>query len=281
MIKSKGKQVLIILGIFILSLAVWSLVIEPAQLKTKEITIELPRWHPAHEGLKIAILTDLHVGAPHMNIEKLRLLVTQTNQQQPDLVVILGDLVIQGVLGGKFVVPELIAAELKNLQATKGVVAVLGNHDWWYDGVRVTNALQQVGVQVLENEAISLEKDGHSFWLAGLADIWTRKVDLVATLKLIKDDNPIILLTHNPDIFPAVPGRVSLTLAGHTHGGQVALPFIGRPIVPSKYGQRYAVGHIVEQSRHLFVSTGVGTSILPMRFCVPPEIVIMKIKTRI
>ncbi len=110
-IRSKWKLVLVTLTIFMLALALWGLVIEPAQLKTKEVTITLSHWHAAHEGLKIAILTDLHVGAPHMNIEKLRLLVSQTNQQKPDLVVILGDLVIQGVLGGKFVLPELIAGE--------------------------------------------------------------------------------------------------------------------------------------------------------------------------
>jgi uncharacterized protein len=85
----------------------------------------------------------------------------------------------------------------------------------------------------------------------------------------------VILLTHNPDIFPGVPTRVALTLAGHTHGGQVRLPFVGRPIVPSQFKQRYAAGHLTEDGRQLFVATGVGTSILPVRFRVPPAVTVL------
>jgi predicted MPP superfamily phosphohydrolase len=102
--------------------------------------------------------------------------------------------------------------------------------------------------------------------------------DLPGTLKKIRDkSNPVILLAHEPDIFPEVPERVSLTLCGHTHGGQVALPFIGRPVVPSRYGDRYAYGHIVEDGRHLIVSGGLGCSGIPVRFGVPPEIVVIDI----
>jgi predicted MPP superfamily phosphohydrolase len=88
------------------------------------------------------------------------------------------------------------------------------------------------------------------------------------------------LITHNPDLFPEVPDRVALTLAAHTHGGQVYLPLIGRPIVPSRYGERYAAGHIVERGRHLFVTVGLGTSILPVRFLVPPEIALLDVRGR-
>jgi uncharacterized protein len=113
-------------------------------------------------------------------------------------------------------------------------------------------------------------------WVAGLSDLWTGHHDLDAALSVVKDDGaPAILLTHNPDVFPRVPRRVTLTLAGHTHGGQVRLPFIGAPIVPSAFGKRYAAGHVVEDGRHLFVATGVGTSILPVRFRVPPAITLL------
>ena len=105
------------------------------------------------------------------------------------------------------------------------------------------------------------------------------KFDVGRSASAILSGAPVILLTHNPDVFPRVPQRVSVTLAGHTHGGQVALPLIGRPIVPSQFGQRYAAGHIVEGGRHLFVATGVGTSILPVRFRVPPAVVILTLKT--
>src|SRR4030095_10957928 len=114
------------------------------------------------------------------------------------------------------------------------------------------------------------------------ADLWTRRPDVEGTLRKIPlDRNPIIMLTHNPDVFPDIPARVSLTLAGHTHGGQVNLPFVGRPIVTSTFGQRYAIGHITEQGHHLFVSSGLGTSIIPVRFRVPPEIVILTIRSAV
>jgi predicted MPP superfamily phosphohydrolase len=97
-------------------------------------------------------------------------------------------------------------------------------------------------------------------------------VSIPRALARVPADEPVLLLTHNPDVFPDVPPRVALTLAGHTHGGQVALPILGRPVVPSRYGQRYAYGLVVEGGRALFVSPGIGTSLLPVRFRVPPEI---------
>ena len=125
-----------------------------------------------------------------------------------------------------------------------------------------------------------VESGGRAFWLAGGADLWTRKPDIEGTLRQVTDEEPVLLFTHNPDIFPDVPPRVSLTVAGHTHGGQVNLPVVGRPVVPSHFGQRYAFGHVVEQGRHLYVSGGVGTSIIPARFRVPPEIVILNLEER-
>jgi uncharacterized protein len=186
--------------------------------------------------------------------------------------------VIQGVAGGEFMEPERIAESLRGLRAPLGVYAVLGNHDWWFDGPRVTRAFEGVGIRVLENDAARVERNGRSLWLAGLADLWTRKPDVSRALTGVTDDGPVIVFTHNPDLFPQVPPRAALTLAGHTHGGQVCLPLLGRPVVPSEFGQRYADGHVVEGGRHLFVSSGVGTSIIPVRFRVPPEVVILTLR---
>ena len=103
---------------------------------------------------------------------------------------------------------------------------------------------------------------------------------LDAALSRVPESEPVVLFTHNPDIFPQVPARVSLTVAGPTHGGQVYLPGLGRPIVPSEYGERFAIGHVVEDGRHLFVSPGLGTSILPVRFLVPPEVSVLRLLSR-
>jgi uncharacterized protein len=280
--KTKLRVALLVAGILLFALVVWAFWLEPASITVRRVSLGVPKWHAEHRDLKIALLTDLHVGSPHMGLAKLRRVVEHTNDERPDVVLLLGDYVIgEGrdhkdvVVGGTFVEPEPIAQELKRLSAPLGVFAVLGNHDWWYDGERTTRALKDAGIVVLENQAVRVERGGAGFWLAGVADLWTRAPDIEGTLRQVEGDDPVLLFTHNPDIFPDVPPRVSLTLAGHTHGGQVNLPLVGRPMVPSKFGQRYAMGHVVESGRHLFVSGGVGTSIIPVRFRVPPEIVIL------
>jgi len=135
--------------------------------------------------------------------------------------------------------------------------------------------LSAEGITVLVDQSLRLTHKNQPFWLVGLDDLWTRGNHLQSTLAAIQDKGPIILLTHNPDVFPDTPERVMLTLAGHTHGGQVNLPLVGRPIVPSKFGSRYAYGLVEENGKKLFVTGGVGTSIIPVRFRVKPEIAIL------
>ncbi len=255
--------------------ALWAFEIEPGMLVVRHLRMELPGWK---SDLRMAVLSDLHIGSPHVGLDKLRLIVEKTNAEQPEIVVLLGDFVTGGPNGrrsGGFVEPEPIAEELKKLHAPLGVYAVLGNHDWWYDGEHVRRALTAAGIPVLENQAIHIGTVdvGNAFWLGGIADQWTRDPDIDGTLKQVSGDDPVVLITHNPDIFPEVPARVSLTLAAHTHGGQVQLPIVGTLITTSKLG--YNAGEFVKQGRHLFVTTGIGTSILPVRLGVPPEIVIL------
>ncbi len=244
-------------------------------LVVRHVTIHAP-GEP--DGLRIALLSDLHIGSPHVGIDKLQKVVECTNAEGPDLIVLLGDFVTGGPGGrhnGDFVEPEKTAAELKKLRAPLGVYAVLGNHDWWYDGERVGQALTHAGIPVLENQAARI---GGRFWLGGIADLWTREPDIAGTLAQVSNADPVILITHNPDIFPEVPARVGLTLAAHTHGGQVDLPVIGRVVTTSKLG--YVAGEYVRQGRHLFVTTGIGTSIMPVRLGVPPEIVILTLAAK-
>ncbi len=259
-----------------LTFAVWGFVVEPASIAVIEERLIVPGF--ARGSLRVAVLTDLHVGSPFNGITKLREVVERTNAARPDLICVLGDFVIQGVVGGRFVAPENIAAELSHLRAPAGIVAVLGNHDGWFDHNRVVADLEAVNVRVVEDTAVRLATGSGPIWIAGVSDLWTGRHDLTAALAPIERDGaPVILLTHNPDLFPGVPERVSLTLARHTHGGQVRLPFVGRLIVPSRYGQRFAAGHITEGGRHLFVATGIGTSIIPVRFRVPPAIAIVNV----
>jgi predicted MPP superfamily phosphohydrolase len=196
---------------------------------------------------------------------------------RPDLILIPGDFVVQGVLGGRFVSPEESASVLARLKAPLGVWATLGNHDWWLGAGRVRSALEKNGIEVLEDRAVRIERGGTPFWLVGISDFWEGPHDVRKAMSQVGDASPVLAFTHNPDVFPVLRGRFSLLIAGHTHGGQVHLPLLGRPIVPSKYGERFAIGHVVEDGRHLFVSPGLGTSILPVRFRVPPEITVLEL----
>lgn len=255
-----------------------------------------PHW-PDGFRLRVVALADIHACRPWMTPERIAGLVELANAQGPDVAVLLGDYVaaMRWVTGR--VEPQEWASALAGLKAPLGVFSILGNHDWWEDltaqetGAGPTaarRALESAGVPVLENDAVRVEKQGQGVWLAGLADqlallpgrggrTHARGVDdLGGTLARVQDGSPIILLSHEPDIFPQVPKGVSLTLSGHTHGGQVRL-FGYAPVVPSRYGNRYAHGHIVEGGRHLIVSAGLGFSILPVRFGIRPEILLLEL----
>lgn len=275
---SRVRIILLIIYTLFISLSVWGFFIEPNQLVIKREILSVPNWHKEHENLKFALIADIHAGAPFIRLDKLRKIVDLTNKEKPDVIFLLGDYVIKDVIGGEFIKPSIIAKELNKLKARYAIIAILGNHDWWYDGVRVRNALEPINIPVLENSAVKINCLGKSFWVAGLDDLSMRFPDVKMSLKKINDNNPVIMLSHSPDMFPFVPSRVSLTISGHTHGGQVNFPFFGRPIVPSFYGQRYAYGHIKENNRNLFVTSGIGTSRIPVRFGVTPEIVILTLK---
>src|SRR5919199_1094368 len=156
------------------------------------------------------------------------------------------------------------------LRAPLGVVAVLGNHDWRHDGPRVRAALRNAGIPVLENDAMSA---GAELWVAGVEDSRHRRPDVGRALRDVPDGAPVILMAHDPDLFPQVPARVALTVSGHLHGGHVGVPLVRRPFLPSRFGERYARGHKVEGGRHLYVTSGIGTTGWPVRLLAPPEIV--------
>jgi len=261
-------------------LALWAVGIEPAMLRVVERPVAVPGW-PVGSPLRIALLADLHVGSPWNGPERLSEVVRRTNAARPDIVLMLGDYVSRGTVGGRYVTPEAIEAIVRDLRAPLGIYAVLGNHDLALNGRRITRALERAGIRVLSDTAVRVDPgDGRHapFWIAGVSDILRGPHDVRGTLAQVTDDSPVLLMTHNPDLFPEVPPRVALTLAGHTHGGQVRIPLLGRPIVPSIYGQRYAAGLVVEGGRRLFVATGIGMSILPVRFLVPPEITLLVIE---
>lgn len=293
-----------------LTLGGYAFGLEPFRLHVQRYAFTPPRW-PQNLHLRIAAIADIHACEPWMSADRIRAIVDRTNALSPDLILLLGDYVAGHPWVTNWVHSKDWSAAMAALSSPLGVHAILGNHDWWEDKtaqkrgtgpVFGRSALENVGIPVYENDVVKLQKNGESFWLAGLGDQlallpgkkWGRARfqgmdDLPGALSKITDDAPIILLAHEPDIFPKVPDRVSLTLSGHTHGGQIRIMKYS-PVVPSRYGNRYAYGHIVEtgsgptqliklseRPRHMIVSGGLGCSIAPIRLGVPPEIVLIEL----
>ena len=258
--------------------AVWGFWIEPASIRVHEYELPLQHWPQSLDGLRIAVITDLHAGAPYITPEKIDRVVALSNAAKPDLVLITGDIYENSVLGGSQLAPELITARLDALRAPLGVHLVLGNHDHALDLPMLRALIEGSSIHFDDNRVESITAGRTPFWLIGLADFLSDAPDLHGTLAQVGDSAPIIAFTHCPDVFPEVSARINLLVAGHTHGGQVKLPLLGRLVVPSVYGnERYAAGHVLEQT-DLFIATGIGTSHLPVRFGVPPEVSILKLR---
>ena len=248
----------------------------------------LPQW-PATMPLRIVALSDFHACAPFMDAQRIGAICSQANALKPDIILLLGDY-RSGPRFSRELASDVWAGALGTLAAPLGVHAILGNHDYdKHDAPGqppdAERALLAAGIPVYVNRALRIDTGQGGFWLAGLGDQFAYKPrhvrhypkghgvdDLEATLAQVTTDEPIILMAHEPDLFPETPARVGLTLSGHTHGGQVKL-FGRTPVVPSRHGSRYVYGHMVEGDRHLIVSAGLGYSGLPIRFGTEPEIV--------
>lgn len=293
-IRPTRRQLLGGLGASALSLGstgAYAFVVEPRfRLVVTPYALTPPGWTPGL-SLRVAVIADIHVCEPWMPLDRVAEIVDATNALAPDLILLLGDYPGSPSVTWRPVPLTELARRLAALRAPLGTYAVLGNHDWWDDAramraghgpVESRRCLEAVGIPVLENDALRLTKSGRPFWLAGLADqepflpLLSRRslADIPATLAQVTDDAPVLLMAHEPDIFPQVPARVALTLSGHTHGGQIRL-FGTSPVFHGSAREPYAYGHVVQGGRHLVVSGGLGVSKVAVRFGVPPEIVLL------
>ena len=246
-----------------------------------------PSGWPAGLRLKVAVLADLHAGAPMMDEARIEHIVAATNALAPDLVLLVGDFGVSSRFVTRMLPQRDVARRLGALRARLGVFAVNGNHDWWEDreAMRsgrgavpaIARALEGAAIPVLRNAVLRagpvLVGGLDSSWAFGLR---RGAEDLPRLMEQVTGDAPLLLMAHEPDIFARLPRRVAVTFSGHTHGGQVRL--LGwSPHTPSRYGNRYAWGHVREDGRDLVVSGGLGISTLPVRLGVPPEITLVEI----
>lgn len=231
--------------------------------------IAMADWPEGARPVRAVLMSDLHVAGPDMPPARLARIVDQVNALKPDIVFIAGDMVSDKTLGMRRYRVDVAVAPLKGLTAPLGAIAVLGNHDHWRDTEAFRREVPKTGVTLLSNQAVRRGP----LVIGGVDDRISRHADLAATWRAMDAlPGPRVVLTHSPDIVPALPGPVGLVLAGHTHCGQIRLPVFGRITTASNYGERFACGVIRDGGQRLIVTAGLGTSIIPLRFGVPPDL---------
>jgi uncharacterized protein len=251
--------------------------------RTKLVSIEVPlsRLAESWDGFRIAQLSDLHYDG-HFSIVPLRKAVDLVNGLQPDLVVVTGDFITSPLVNRRsLLVPAVRAIEpcaqlLGQIRARFGILAILGNHDVSTDPAHITAVLQAHGVSVLRNRSVSLERDGERLWLAGVDDVLAGTPDLKLTLRTIPRGEPVVLLAHEPDYADYV-ADVDLQLSGHSHGGQIRIPLVGAPVLPSM-GRKYPWGLRRIGPLTLYTNVGIGTIWMPMRLNCPPEVTLITLR---
>lgn len=251
------------------------------KLDVKKIDIKSSKWPKSYRELKIAFLTDLHVGCMSVNLNKLKQIVSQVNELNADIILLGGDYLTTSpeTVFKKYIEPSVIAMVLADLKAKLGVYSVLGNHDWANDGLGMWNALEANNIKVLENDALFVEDKNNSFWIVGLADHLTRLPNYKVAMSKASSNHPKIVLSHDPITFQDCVGGPVVQLSGHTHGGQVKLPVLGAIASPTpSIPRRWMYGLIEENNEKLVVSSGVGTSILPIKNT-PNEVLLLSISS--
>lgn len=254
----------------------WGRAVEPNWVEVEQVELTLPRLPRAFDGFRLAQISDIHIEGGQMRREFPQI-ADLVSAQGADAIVMTGDY-ITGLGDWQ---AEALFQGFRRLHAREGVFAVLGNHDYWGRAVQPMLALRRAGVHQLHNQSVKIERDGASLWMCGLDDWLAGKADIAALLDTFPSQSAAILLGHEPDVADEVAptGRFDLMLSGHSHGGQIALPFFG-PIHVPVGAQKYRRGLYRVGEMALYTNRGLGTIDLPIRFCARPEITVFTLRSR-
>jgi hypothetical protein len=265
--------ILMLVAVLVLGKAGFDTLRDPVVQRLSVNSTALP---PGQRPVTIALISDIHMAGPDMPPARVERIVSQINALKPDLVAIAGDLVSEKLVATKVYSAEEIVAPLGKLTAPLGVVVVPGNHDHWFDWPGLERELARYPrITVLQNSAAQLGP----LAVGGPDDAFTDRADLEATFAALKPlKGAKIVVSHSPDVFPQVPVDVELTLAGHTHCGQIAWPWGGSPATMSDYGELYACGVVRQHGKVLVTGAGLGTSLLPLRLFTHPEVWVVEVR---
>ncbi|QSI33540.1 metallophosphoesterase [Variovorax sp. RKNM96] len=258
------------------ALAVWGFVIEPRWVAARIEPLGSAQWQPP-AGLKVAMAGDWHLTTRSAwrvtSAERAARIVEEINAAQPDVILLPGDFLAGSGDDEAFSIEDM-AAVLGRLKAPQGVYAVLGNHDWWHDGERTTKALSAQGIRVLENASVRLS--GHDIWVVGIGDDSTGHSEVDKALAGVPKGAATLVMMHDPFSFATMPRTQGLVVASHTHGGQISVPGYGALVVPGRAPREWAYGWIAHKGKRMYVTSGLGVSILPVRFNMRPEWVMFR-----
>jgi uncharacterized protein len=250
--------------------------LEPAWIETTRVTVNVPGLSAQFDGYCIAQLSDIHLDNDWMTRERLASVVRAVNRLAPDLIAITGDFVTGGPLDAFL---PVVRDELAQLRAADGVTAVLGNHDHWSGPDQVRAALGSIGITELRNAVMPIERGGAALQIAGVDDHWEGQDRLDLVQRQLVASAPSILLVHEPDFadISAATGRFALQLSGHSHGGQISVPFLGPPLLPP-LGKRYPRGRYQVEGMVQYTNRGVGMLRPYGRLNCRPEISLVTLK---
>ena len=260
-----------------LLVAAYAVLVEPRWVARRDTSLLLSEWQ-GPRTLKVAVAADWHLSHRWfwrvMTPQRARAIVQEINAAQPDIVLLPGDFVASELTHPERAVPpHEIAAVLGELRAPLGVYAVLGNHDWWQGGPAIAAALRQRGIVVLENDAAPVP--GSALWVVGIGDDFTGHAQPQQAFAKLPPGASALVLMHDPASFADLPPVRGFGVAGHTHGGQVALPFHGAIAIPTSAPREWAHGWIRHGRNSAYVTSGLGVSILPLRLFARPEWVLV------
>lgn len=253
--------------------SLWAVVFRRRMVRVRSLDLSLPGLPPAFDGYRIAHLSDLHVGSSCPRSRAMGW-VQRVNAMDVDLVALTGDYLTSGV---RF--HQDVAALLVALRARDGVVAVMGNHDYYDEGEPLLSLLAEGGVVVLHNDTHRLSRDGEELAIVGVDDVYTKRADVEGAVSTLRENEFAIGLAHDPELFDRLAERgIPLVLSGHTHWGQVAVPFFSRFANLAALSNRYHAGVVHEDGATLVISPGLGTTGPPLRLGAAPEILVLRLR---
>lgn len=262
----------------------YSLFFEPFRIEVTRHVLPLRGLPLELDGIRLVQITDIHHG-PWLSIAHVERVIRIANSLTPDVILLTGDYVLRST---KYIDP--VVSTFTAFKPKIGVVATLGNHDWWESVGMTRDAFRRVRIPLIDNDRTFLSSERkltkevprQGLCIGGVGDFYEDEIDPDRAFRGVSPAMPRILISHNPDVAEEVgtlrDHRIDLMVSGHTHGGQVWIPGLGTPIVPSMYGQKYASGFVDGPRCRVYVSRGLGNSVLPMRFGVTPEITLFELK---